>query len=136
MKYFYLFTCIIYLVSCKSGPPDGMYCAEVKYRHIRTGRNLTQKLLVEVNDRQLTKIVFPDDNADTSALIPQNIPDEGKVTVLSRSGDAYYVKMIGTAEKCSQAVNLVQCRGMKKNGERCQRLTDHPSGTCWQHRTK
>jgi hypothetical protein len=136
MRFIVAFILVAFIFSCKNGPTDGMYCAEVKYRHIRTGRNLTQKLLVEVKDRQLTHIVFPEDNADTSALIPQNIPDEGKVTVLSGAGAAYYIKMIGSAEKCSQAVNMVQCKGMKKNGERCQRMTDHPSGTCWQHRTK
>ncbi len=125
---------VICMLSCNRGPADGFYCAEVTYKHIRTGKNLTQKLLVEVKDNQLTQIVFPEDQADTSAIITQKIPDNGQMAIQNKNGASYYVKMVGSAEKCRNASLMVQCKGLKKNGERCQRMTDHPSGTCWQHR--
>jgi hypothetical protein len=125
---------IAIVLSCNRGPSDGFYCAEVTYKHIRTGKNLTQKLLVEVKDNQLTQIVFPEDQADTTTIIPQRIPDNGEIAILNQKGSSCFVKMIGSAEKCRNVSLMVQCKGQKKNGERCQRMTDHPSGTCWQHR--
>jgi hypothetical protein len=122
------------IISCKSKPADGLYCADVTYKHVRTGKNLTQKLLVDVKDNHITHIAFPEDNADTSAIIPNLIPDNGQMAILTKNGLSYFVKMVGPAEKCRLASNMVQCKGQKKNGERCQRMTDHPSATCWQHR--
>jgi len=134
MRYLCLIVWVSCFFSCKNGPKDGLYCAEIKYRHVDTGRNLTQKLLVEIKAEKLVQIVFPEGNADSTTLRPQVVPDDGKVTILSESGAAYYVTMIGSADKCSNALNATQCKGLKKNGERCQRMTDHGSGLCWQHR--
>ena len=39
-------------------------------------------------------------------------------------------------KKLTHSSSAVQCRGYTKKGKRCKRKTTHPSGYCWQHRSK
>ncbi|HRO07554.1 MAG TPA: hypothetical protein PK047_01720 [Saprospiraceae bacterium] len=122
------------LGSCKKVPKDGNYCAKVTYQKENSKKTGNFTLIVEVKNNQLVDISFPEGYYDISAIKPVDIPADGKFTAVSASGYVYKLQMIGPAEKCQKAVNMVQCKGTTSSGKRCQRYTDNKSGYCWQHK--
>jgi hypothetical protein len=123
-------------MSCKKSPPDGNYCAKVFYQNNDNKKQSFYTVIVEVNKNQLIDISFPETHYDQSEIKPVTIPDNGKVTAVSSSGQIYKVEMQGPAEKCINATNLTQCIGKSKDGKRCKRLTSKKNGLCWQHDKK
>ena len=138
----YIFFALLTL-SCKQKPPDGNYCAKVIYSKPGAKKPVYEMMIVEVKDNQLTDILFPDEHSDTSAIKPAMIPLDGKLTVISLSGQVYKIEMKGAPEKCisgsktkskkSSNAESTQCKGKSKDGKRCQRMTDNKNGLCWQH---
>lgn len=124
---------MISLDSCKKVPKDGSYCAKVIYQKENSKKTGSFTLIVEVKNNQLVDMSFPEGYYDTSAIKPVEIPVDGKFTAVSVSGFVYKIQMIGPAEKCQKATNMVQCKGITSTGKRCQRYTDNKSGYCWQH---
>lgn len=119
---------------CKKGPPDGNYCAKVQFVQPGTKKNASLTIIAEVKDNQVTQFSFPDGHFDVSPLKPVKIPQDGKFTAVSTQGTVYKVTMQGGAEKCLKAQNMVQCKGLSKDGNRCGRFTDNKNGLCWQHK--
>lgn len=122
---------MITLISCKKSPPDGNYCAKVFYQN--NNKQSSYTVIVEVSKNQLIDISFPEAHYDQSAIKPITIPENGKVTAVSTSGQVYKVEMQGPAEKCMKATNMTQCKGKSKDGNRCKRFTSNKNGLCWQH---
>jgi hypothetical protein len=135
-QWIFLFMVIFTIPSCKKSPPDGNYCAKVIFQNPDVKKQSTYTLIVEVKDNKLIDISFPEEHYDQSQIKPTEIPSDGKVTVVSQSGSVYRVEMKGPAEKCMNAVNMVQCKGLSKDGKRCKRFTGNKNGLCWQHQGK
>lgn len=131
----YLINVLVLLsfASCKKGPPDGNYCAKVQYKSKATGNMATYTIITEVKENKLTDISFPEEHYDSSDVIPVNIPADGKFSAVTQSGQVYKIAMQGPAEKCLKALNMVQCKGLSKDGKRCKRYTAGKNGLCWQH---
>ncbi|MGB4960280.1 MAG: hypothetical protein WBO36_12445, partial [Saprospiraceae bacterium] len=108
----------------KKGPPDGNYCAKVQFNHPETKRPSTLTIIAEVKDNKAVDFSFPEGYPDTCAIKPTFIPEDGKFTAVSARGIIYKVEMIGDAEKCLKAQNMLQCKGLSKDGNRCKRFTD------------
>jgi hypothetical protein len=131
---FFIFLIFLTFVACKKTPPDGDYCAKVYYQNAGSKKQSSYTVIVEVSKNQLIDISFPEAHYDHSDIKPITIPENGKVTAVSKSGQVYKVEMQGPAEKCIKATNMVQCKGKSKNGNRCKRNTDSKDGLCWQHK--
>ena len=125
---------VLTLGSCKKQPPDGIYCAKVQYNNSETGRLSYLMLIAEIKDNTLIDISFPEGHTDQSQLKPIKIPENGEFTAVSAAGQVYKVQMEGPAEKCLKAKNMLQCKGLSKDGQRCKRYTDNKNGLCWQHK--
>jgi hypothetical protein len=132
-KFLILFTIILFIPGCKKTPPDGSYCAKVSYAQSGAKKQSFYTLIVEIKDNKLIDISFPEEHYDQSEIKPIEIPKDGKFTAVSQSGNVYKVEMKGPAEECLNAVNMLQCKGKSKDGQRCKRLTSNKSGFCWQH---
>ncbi|MBK8517491.1 MAG: hypothetical protein IPL55_14745 [Saprospiraceae bacterium] len=132
-QWIFLILVALMVPGCKQKPPDGNYCAKVLYQNPDTKKQSSYTLIVEVKDNKLTDISFPEEHYDQSEITAVEIPKDGKVTVVSKSGNVYKVEMKGPAEECMKAVNMVQCKGKSKSGSRCKRYTGNKSGFCWQH---
>lgn len=135
-RYLFSLSILLLFTSCKKTPPDGNYCAKVIFSNSAIKKQSYYTLIVEVKDNKLTDISFPEEHFDQSEIKPVEIPKDGKVTVVSNSGNVYKVEMKGPAEDCLNAVNMVQCKGKSKGGNRCKRFTSNKSGFCWQHKDK
>lgn len=129
-------TVIISSTGCKKGPPDGNYCAKVQFTHPETKRNVTLTIIAEVKNNEAIEFSFPEGHHDVSPLKPAQIPQDGKFSAVSTNGTVYKVQMLGGAEKCLKAQNMVQCKGLSKDGKRCKRFTDNKNGLCWQHKNQ
>jgi hypothetical protein len=127
---------LLSMIACKKGPPDGNYCAKVQFLHHERNKFSTLNLIAEVKNNQLIGLSFPEGHTDTSSIKPVNIPQDGKFTAVSVKGTVYKVQMIGGADKCVKAHNMVQCKGLSKDGVRCKRFTDSKNGLCWQHKNQ
>lgn len=127
---------VLLFTACKKGPPDGNYCAKVRYQNKNTGKMATYTIITEVKGNKLMDISFPEEHPDKSAVKPVTIPKDGKFTAVTESGEVYMIHMEGPAEKCLKAVNMVQCKGLSKDGKRCKRYTAGKNGLCWQHTGK
>lgn len=136
VKFLILFVIIIFIPGCKKTPPDGSYCAKVIYAQTGAKKQSSYTLIVEVKDNKLIDISFPEEHYDQSEIRSTEIPKDGKFTVVSQSGNVYKIEMKGPAEECLNAVNMLQCKGKSKDGQRCKRLTSNKSGFCWQHEPK
>ncbi len=121
------------MTNCKKGPKDGDYCAKVTFQSSNTEKASVYTLVVSVKDNKLVDINFPETHFDKSSIKSTDIPDDGKFVAVSTSGQVYKVEMKGDAEKCLDAVNLLQCQGKSKSGAACKRLTGNKNGFCWQH---
>jgi len=132
----FLVLVILSVPGCKKKPPDGNYCAKVMYQNPAVNKQSSYTLIVEVKDNKLMDISFPEEHYDQSEIKATEIPTDGKVTVVSKSGNVYKVEMKGPAEECLNAVNMLQCKGLSKDGKRCKRFTSNKNGLCWQHQDK
>lgn len=132
-QWIFLFVVILVIPGCKRRPPDGNYCAKVIFQNPEVNKQLTYTLIVEVKDNKLIDISFPEEHYDQSEIKATEMPEDGKLTVVSQAGNIYKVEMQGPAEKCLKAVNMLQCKGKSKDGNRCKRLTGNKNGLCWQH---
>jgi hypothetical protein len=135
-RHLFLLSIMLAITSCKKTPPDGNYCAKVIYADSDSKKSAFYTLIVEVKENKLVDISFPEEHSDQSEIKAVEIPTDGKVTVVSQSGNVYKVEMKGPAEECLKAVNMVQCKGKSKDGSRCKRLTSNKNGLCWQHQGK
>jgi len=135
-RYIFFIAIILLITSCKKTPPDGNYCAKVIYTYSDSKKPSFYTLIVEVKDNKLIDISFPEEHFDLSDIKPVEIPEDGKVTAVSQSGSVYKVEMKGPAAECLKAVNMVQCKGKSKDGNRCKRFTSNKNGLCWQHTGK
>ena len=135
-QWIFLFLAILAIPACKKKPPDGNYCAKVMYQNPAVNKQSSYTLIVEVKDNKLMDISFPEEHYDQSEIKATEIPTDGKVTVVSKSGNVYKVEMKGPAEECLNAVNMLQCKGLSKDGRRCKRFTSNKNGLCWQHQDK
>lgn len=135
-QWIFLFLAILAIPACKKKPPDGNYCAKVMYQNPAVNKQSSYTLIVEVKDNKLMDISFPEEHYDQSEIKATEIPTDGKVTVVSKSGNVYKVEMKGPAEECLNAVNMLQCKGLSKDGKRCKRFTSNKNGLCWQHQDK
>jgi len=127
---------VLILGACKRQPPDGSYCAKVQYNNSETDRMSSLMLIAEIKDNTLIDISFPDDHSDHSQLKPTKIPENGEFSVVSVAGQVYKIQMEGPPEKCFNAKNMLQCKGLSKTGQRCKRYTDNKNGLCWQHKNQ
>jgi len=135
-QWIFLVLVILSVLGCKKKPPDGNYCAKVMYQNPAVNKQSFYTLIVEVKDNKLFDISFPEEHYDQSEIKATEIPTDGKVTVVSKSGNVYKVEMKGPAEECVNAVNMLQCKGKSKDGNRCKRFTSNKNGLCWQHQSK
>jgi len=135
-QWIFLVLVILSVPGCKKKPPDGNYCAKVMYQNPAVNKQSFYTLIVEVKDNKLMDISFPEEHYDQSEIKETEIPTDGKVTVVSQSGNVYKVEMKGPAEECVNAVNMLQCKGKSKDGNRCKRFTSNKNGLCWQHQGK
>ena len=135
-RYLFLLSIMLIITSCKKTPPDGNYCAKVIYSDSDSKKSASYTVIVEVKDNKLVDISFPEQHYDQSEIKAIEIPNDGKVTVVSQSGSVYKVEMKGPAEKCLNAINMLQCKGLSKDGKRCKRFTGNKNGLCWQHQGK
>ena len=135
-QWIFLVLVILSVLGCKKKPPDGNYCAKVMYQNPAVNKQSSYTLIVEVKDNKLMDISFPEEHYDQSEIKATEIPTDGKVTVVSKSGNVYKVEMKGPAEECLNAVNMLQCKGKSKDGNRCKRFTSNKNGLCWQHQGK
>ncbi len=126
----------IVIPGCKKGPPDGSYCAKVQFVQPETKKNASLTIIADVKDNQVMEFSFPEGHFDVSPLKRVKIPQNGKFTAVSTKGTVYTVVMQGGAEKCLKAQNMVQCKGLSKDGKRCKRFTDYKNGYCWQHKSQ
>lgn len=127
---------VLLFAACKKGPPDGNYCAKVQYQNKGTGKMSTYTIITEIKDNKLVDISFPEEHADKSSVKPVVIPKDGKFTAVTEAGEVYKIQMQGPAEKCIKSTNMIQCKGMSKDGKRCKRYTASKNGLCWQHDRK
>lgn len=82
------------------GYEDGKYCADVTYYNPNTGTNRTYSLNVEIENRELTKIYWPNGGwLDDSHFRPQEIDKTGTCSFTSDKGYQYDIKITG--EECS-----------------------------------
>jgi hypothetical protein len=132
-QWIFLFLAILVIPACKKKPPDGNYCAKIYYQNQNAKKQSSYTLIVEVKDNKLIDISFPAEHYDQSDIKAAEIPEDGKMTVVSQSGSVYRVEMKGPAEECLKAVNMLQCKGKSKDGSRCKRFTSNKNGLCWQH---
>jgi len=135
-QWIFLVLVILSVLGCKKKPPDGNYCAKVMYQNPAVNKQSSYTLIVEVKDNKLMDISFPEEHYDQSEIKATEIPTDGKVTVVSKSGNVYKVEMKGPAEECLNAVNMLQCKGLSKDGKRCKRFTSNKNGLCWPHQDK
>ena len=135
-QWIFLFAVMLIIPGCKRKPPDGNYCAKVYYQHPQAKKQAFYTLIAEVKDNKLIDISFPEEHYDQSEIKATEIPLDGKLTVVSLSGNIYKVEMQGPAEKCMNAVNMLQCKGKSKDGSRCKRFTGNKNGLCWQHQNQ
>ena len=135
-RHLFLLSIMLAITSCKKTPPDGNYCAKVIYADSGSKKSAFYSLIVEVKDNKLIDISFPEEHSDQSEIKAVEIPNDGKVTVVSQSGSVYKVEMKGPAEKCLNAINMLQCKGLSKDGKRCKRFTGNKNGLCWQHQNE
>ncbi|KXK36846.1 MAG: hypothetical protein J5I52_01005 [Saprospiraceae bacterium] len=124
------------LPGCKRQPPDGHYCAKVTYQKQGSKSQGNFTIIVELKDKKLIDISFPEGHYDHSDIKPVDVPLDGKCTAISKAGYVYKVQMLGPAIECMKSANMVQCKVTTKNGNRCQRFTDNKNGLCWQHQKK
>lgn len=127
---------LLAMSACKKTPPDGNYCAKVIYQNPAVNKQSSYTLIVGVKDNKLIDISFPGEHYDQSEIKAVEIPADGKVTVVSQAGNVYKVEMKGPAEECLKATNMLQCKGLSKDGKRCKRFTANKNGLCWQHQGK
>lgn len=112
---FILAFCLFIIAGCSSGSNDsssektsegdyqyenGKYCAEVTYYNPNTGTRRTYTLNVEVEDRELTKIYWPNGGwLDDSHFNPPNIDNNGTCSFSSDKGYDYQISITG--RECS-----------------------------------
>jgi hypothetical protein len=79
---------------------NGKYCAEVTYYNPNNGTKKTYTLNVEVEEKELTKIYWPNGGwLDESHFNPPNIADDGTCFFRSNKGYDYKIRIAG--RECS-----------------------------------
>ncbi|MBS0647580.1 MAG: hypothetical protein JSR97_13470 [Verrucomicrobia bacterium] len=110
---FSLAFCFFVIAGCSSSTNDsssektseddyenGKYCAEVTYYNPNTGTKKTYTLNVEVENRELTRIYWPNGGwLDDSHFNPPNIANDGTCSFSSDKGYDYQVSITG--RECS-----------------------------------
>jgi hypothetical protein len=118
---------------------DGKYCAEVNYSNDHTGRKSNYSLLIDVKDRKVTCIYWPQGgHLDADHFSPAVIPHDGRSVINTFDGKEYSIVIIGPEATCQERFDgqLHQCKGITKRGSRCKRMTDNESGFCYQHESE
>ncbi|MCB9319588.1 MAG: hypothetical protein H6570_09920 [Lewinellaceae bacterium] len=134
-----LFSCILFNECINTNQHgkniyDGAYCAEVTYYNPNTGRESEYTLTIVVDDNELDRINFPNGHLGNDHYEHTEFDWEGYLNFTSERGYEYSVQIIGEASGCYDDLpKAIQCLGITKDGSRCKRLTDNPSGYCWQH---
>jgi major membrane immunogen (membrane-anchored lipoprotein) len=73
---------------------DGTYSATVEYNNPETGYTATYTLDVEVEDGQVTQIIFPKGGwLDDDHITPADIDEDGHAEVYSEDGKTYDVQI-------------------------------------------
>ena len=117
----------------------GSYCAEVTYSNANTGTHSNYSLLVDVKDNQVICIHWPQGGQlDLDHFNPVQISSDSTSQIQTFEGKQYRVKIVGPESACSERFQgqLHHCKGTTKEGKRCKRMTDNPSGYCYQHEGK
>ena len=117
----------------------GSYCAEVTYSNANTGTHSNYSLLVDVKGNQVICIHWPQGGQlDLDHFNPVQISSDSTSQIQTFEGKQYRVKIVGPESACSDRFQgqLHQCKGTTKEGKRCKRMTDNPSGYCYQHEGK
>lgn len=137
MKKFNSFLLILaFLPACSDSSDhfNGDYCAEITYYNSNTGTESEYTLIIEVDENELERINFPNGWLDDESYGNVQFNVDGYVSFTSNRGYDYTVQIIGEARGCYENIpQAKQCRGTTKGGDQCKRLTDNPTGFCWQH---
>lgn len=135
MKRFLLLLLIPLFFECSSsGHADGEYCAEVGYYNPDTGTESSYTLTVQVQDNQVIAINFPNGGSIDDEITDGSLNSSGEASFTAQNGTEYTVEITGDTGDCFDDVALAErCKGTTKKGTQCKRLTDNPSGYCYQH---
>jgi hypothetical protein len=98
----------------KAYSEDGTYCAEVTYRNPRTGRNSTYQLNVEIEDKMLIQILWPNGGwLDEDHFSGVFINEDGYAEFTSDKNVDYTIQIIGS--KCGYTQENEMGKDLKKD---------------------
>ena len=113
---------------------DGTYCAETSRYNPRTQKQSTYTQTVEVKNDEVVQLNWPNGGYSDSDDFEAKRIIGGKASLKDFSGVLYTVKILKKGSDCFGGIELVQCSGYTKSGNRCRNKTGHKSGKCHVHR--
>ncbi|MFH1049321.1 MAG: hypothetical protein V1779_00160 [bacterium] len=122
-KFIMILIASIFVITYYSNAQDGSL--EEKIDKLETELKNNKELINLLMER----ILILENKLDNLSALIKNIDTQKTVDSLNQDNSDDKIKNDKTKVKTK-----VQCKGRTKKGKRCTRMTDDPSGYCWQHK--